>query len=86
MENLETVTQMPTQGISQKGKNTVVHMQCFYGMEVNAEDLWKSEIDYAETSFSGTSGSIRKAVSKHFSVFSFQASLHCLEGLLFTLD
>lgn len=51
MENLETVTEMPTGGISQKERQIVTLLQRSHGMEVNVEDFWKSGIDYAETSF-----------------------------------
>ena len=51
MENPETVTQIPTEGISQKGRQTVTLLQRSHGMEVNVKDFWKSGIDYAETSF-----------------------------------
>lgn len=51
MENMETVAQMPAEGISQKGKQTVTLLQYSHGIAVNVEDFWKSGIDYAETSF-----------------------------------
>lgn len=50
MENLETVTQMPTEGISQKGRQIVTLLQCCHDMEVNVTDFWKSAIGTAERS------------------------------------
>lgn len=42
MENLKTVTQMPTEGISQKGRQTVTLLQHSRGVEVNVKDISKS--------------------------------------------
>lgn len=67
MENLETVTQMPVEGISQKGWQIVTLLQCSHGVEINAADFWKSGIEYAESSlFRGTFPVLLEASEKRY--------------------
>lgn len=78
MENLDTVTQTPTEGISQKGRGRATLLKWSQSMEVNnkgflevnIKGFGKSGVVYTVTSFFNRMFQGREMISKHFSMFS----------------